>query len=141
MYYRAGSLTLENNMNIQGSLIVRDKLYIRNGTISITAQRNVPAIVAGTGIEIDGTITLNIRGLVESFGQFRIRSSIYQAQINVLGAVYISSSQITADNWDFGVMNIVGDPEKAAIEVWSAAGLDRRWIPASGAHFKRIQRL
>ncbi len=141
IFYREGNLTLQScNLDIQGTLIVRDKLFMNSGAFSITAKKNVPAVVSNIGIEIDGTTTINIKGLVQIYDQFRIKSRNYSAQINVLGAVYISNKQINADFWDFGQMNIVADPEKAAIEVWSATGLDSRWNPAVGAFFKRIVR-
>jgi hypothetical protein len=141
IFYRAGNLTLENcNLDIQGTLVVRDKLTIRNGTFSITAQKNVPAIVAGSGMELDFFLRLNIQGLIVLYEKLYVRNDLYQGLINVLGAVYISGKQIEAEHLDFGQMNIVADPEKAAIEVWSATGLDSRWTPAAGAFFKRIVR-
>ena len=91
-------------------------------------------------MELDHFLRLNIQGLIALDDRLYVRNDNYEGLINVLGAVYISNKQIEAEHWDFGQMNIVADPEKAAIEVWSATGLDRRWMPAAGAFFKRIVR-
>lgn len=139
VYYRNGSLTLHNNVVINGTLVVEDDLIIQGRGNSITATKNFPAVIVGHNLEMNDDAQLAITGLAQIDYDVKHYGG-NGTSLTVLGALFINYSDFDGFESSNDIIVITAAPDKAAIEVWPTAGNAVRWSPAAGAFFKSIQR-
>lgn len=142
IYYKRGSIILDGDVNINGMLVVSKDLNIGSGSdITITAVKNFPALLVGTGLrftppgEPQGPTRLIIRGLAQ-VGLVEM-SNVPDTYLEVVGALI---SQTGIINTVGCTVNIVASPDRAAIQIWPTPGNPVRWSQAAGAFFKTIER-
>jgi len=141
VYYRDGSLSLNANIVINGTLVVKDDLTFdgnEGATVAITPLKNFPALLVGQNIiMLNNNLTLSITGFAQVDGHIDMGDKT-GSSINVLGALYVLGGGIM--NTTGCIVEITAAPDKAAIEIWPEPGTAQRWSPAAGAFFKGIER-
>lgn len=141
VYYRDGSLSLNANIVINGTLVVKDDLTFdgnEGAIVAITPLKNFPALLVGQNIiMLNNNLTLSITGFAQVDGHIDMGDKT-GSSINVLGALYVLGGGIT--NTIGCIVEITAAPDKAAIEIWPELGTAQRWSPAAGAFFKAIER-
>jgi hypothetical protein len=142
VYYRDGSLTLScNNVNVNGTLVVKDNLTIKSTGNSITAVKNFPAVVVGGELQISGNAQLAITGLAQIKSKVKRVGSFSGAELSVSGALFIEDGGFDAFVLPSNLISVTAAPNKAAVEIWSSTGtVQKRWSPVGGAFFKSIGR-
>jgi hypothetical protein len=141
VYYRDGSLSLDANIVINGTLVVRDDLAFdgnEGAIVTITPLKNMPALIVGNDLKMQrDNQRLTVNGLAQ-VGRLIDMGNRTGSCITVHGALCVL---------DKGIMNTIGCiveitavPNKAAIEIWPDLGTAQRWSPAAGAFFKGIER-
>ncbi len=139
IYYYNGDLRLEENVIINGTLVVSEKLIIRGGGNRITAVKNFPAIIIGGHLDIEGSGEITVEGLIQSEGEVHIKADANNAVINIIGGLFTKNKGFNIDSLSF-TMTITAAPDKAAIQIWPTADTAQRWTPATGAFFRSIKR-
>ncbi len=141
VYYRDGSLSLNANIVINGTLVVKDDLTFDGNEaaiVAITPLKNFPALLVGQNIiMLNNNLTLSITGFAQVDGHIDMGDKT-GSSINVLGALYVLGGGIM--NTTGCIVEITAAPDKAAIEIWPEPGTAQRWSPAAGAFFKGIER-
>ena len=140
IYYRDGSIDLEGTININGMLVVKDDLKIcENAVVNVTAVKNFPAIVVGHDLNFENLSTrLTANGFVKVDHHIDMQNK-FGASLTVNGALYVLGDGIR--NTTGCSVNIIGNDQRAALEVWPSAGVPLRWSPAAGAIYKNIERV
>jgi len=139
IYYCDGTLGLADDIVIDGTLVVKDDLRIRdNGNVTITAGENFPALIVGHDVHLEGNNGfLSVTGLAQIDHHIDCHNKL-GVVVNILGGLYILGDGIR--NTSGCTVTVTAAPKKAAIEIWSASGTVQRWSPAAGAFFRSIQR-
>ena len=139
VYYRDGDLELNGNININGMLVVKDDLKLKeNCNVTITAVKDFPALLVGDELRIENNSQiLNITGLAQIDNRIDMKNKT-GSLINVMGALCITGDSLV--NTIGCTINITAFPDKAAIEMWPTVDTANRWTPAAGAFFRSIQR-
>lgn len=140
VHYYNGSLRLDENVIINGTLVVRDHLTIKGGANQITAAKNFPALVIGGQLLIEESAGLTVNGLVQSGQKIHIKGNTVNVDIEIVGGLFIKEQGIQMDNLNFGNMTVTAGPAIASIEVWPQVGTVKRWTPSAGAFFRSIGR-
>jgi Tfp pilus assembly protein PilX len=141
VYYCDGSLGLNANIVINGTLVVKDDLTFdgnEGSIVAITPLKNMPALIVGNDLQMKrDNLHLTVNGLAQ-VGHYIDMGNKTDSCITVHGALCVL---------DKGIMNTTGctveitaAPDKAAIEIWPGPGTAQRWSPAAGAFFKGIRR-
>ena len=140
IYYYDGSIDLKGSININGMLVVKSDLKIcENAVVNITAVKNFPAIVVGHDLSFENLSTsLTANGFVKVDNHIDMRDK-FGASLTVNGALYVLGNGIM--NTAGCSVSIVGNHQRAALQVWPSAGVPLRWSPAAGAIFKNIERV
>ena len=139
IYYHNGDLELEQNVIINGTLVVDGKLLISGTGNAISAVKNFPAIIIGVHLDIEGSAGITVEGLIQSEGEVHIKKGANNAIINIIGGLFIKVNGFNVDSSSF-TMTITAAPARASLETWPTAGNPARWTPAGGAFFKSIER-
>jgi len=142
IYYCNGDLRLEEDVIINGTLVVDRKLIISGGGNRITAIKNFPAIIIGDHLEIKASegAGVTVEGLIQSRNGVHIRDGVENALIEIVGGLFTQSRGIRIDNPNFGYMTITAAPVIASIQTWPEPDTAKRWTPAAGAFFRSIER-
>ena len=139
IYYYNGDLRLEENVIINGTLVVDRKLIISGGGNRITAVKNFPAIIIGGHLDIEGSGEITVEGLIQSEGEVHIKADANNAVVNIIGGLFTNNKGFNIDSLSF-TMTITAAPAIASIQTWPAADTAQRWGPAAGAFFRSIER-
>jgi hypothetical protein len=131
--YRTGDLTLVGNAKIEGMLVVDGNLTVQGIANTLTAAKNLPALLVTGNLIAESGGSLQINGLAVVDGTMQV--SAEAAGINILGGLFVKNGIV-----DNGNITITAAPSKTAIFIWSETGIKEKWGQAAGAFFKRIQR-
>ena len=105
--YRNGNLLLAGNVQIEGMLLVDGHLTIQGTANTITAAKNLPAILVTGNLKIEGNSALNISGLVVVDGTVQVSTD--NTSITILGGLFtaggfIESTADSSGNDNFGTI-------------------------------------
>lgn len=131
--YRTGDLTLVGNAQIEGMLVVDGNLTVQGIANTLTAAKNLPALLVTGNLIAESGGNLQINGLAVVDGTMQVSADA--AGINILGGLFVKNGII-----DNGNITITAAPSKTAIFVWSETEIKEKWGQAAGAFFKSIQR-
>jgi len=141
VYYRDGSLSLNANIVINGTLVVKDDLTFDGNeatNVTITPLKNMPALIVGYDFKMQkDNQRLTVNGLAQ-VGHHIDMGNMTGSRITVHGALCVLDKGIM--NTTGCIVEITAAPDKAAIEIWPEPGTAQRWSPAAGAFFKGIER-
>ena len=137
VYYRDGDLKLKGSITINGTLIVKHDLRLdTNANITVTAQKNMPALIVDHDLDIDAwSVHLTAEGYVQIGHDLDLNNKT-SCSINVSGALYILTGDLK--NISSSSVTVTSNLEKAALEIWWSAASVTRWSPAAGAFYKSI---
>jgi len=99
--YRAGDLTLDSNISINGMLLVDGDLTIRGAGISIAAGKNVPALYVTGDVTVEAVNRLSVEGLIVADGAVTISAAATKVYIS--GGVFAGGAfRESAADWSGG---------------------------------------
>jgi hypothetical protein len=98
MCYYTGNLTLAGNVQIEGMLLVDGNLMVQGSLNTITAAKNLPALLVTGSLVVESGGNLEVNGLVVINTGMQIRADA--GNINILGGLFIQDAlaEITADS-------------------------------------------
>ena len=137
IYYCSGDLDLQGNIQINGTLVVKGNLDIQNGSCTINALKNYPAIVVEGRLRVKNSGSLEASGLVQTY-DMRIKDTA--SNVNITGGLYIYNSGLIVESGYSGSVVIKGDPMAATIKLMSTDVNMMEWSPVGGAYYKHIRR-
>jgi hypothetical protein len=139
VYYCNGNLELEDTININGTLIVKDDFKLKEDcNITIQPVKNMPALIVGHDIKNDDTYqTLSIDGYVQ-IGHHIDMHGKFGTNINIDGALYILGDGIM--NTNGCNINITAHPDLAGLNFRTPSGTVN-WNCAAGAFYKNLERV
>lgn len=145
IYYRNGDLELKGNCQIDGTLIVKDKLkMLDNAYVVIESKEDFPALITGDQVEFEKYYTyLETRGYTQIEKEVDMKNTF--STFKVYGALYVLTEGIKNS---YGChVYVYGSQQWAALEVWPEEEGDHeefgevlRWSPAADGFFKYIKR-
>ena len=106
----------------------------------ISAVKNYPALLVNGEIVVEEGATLMINGLAQIDQRILINAGVVNADIDVLGGLFIANDGIDGINSSFVSVDVIAAPAIASIHVWPTAGTVKRWSPVAGAFFRSIER-
>ena len=89
--YRNGDLTLAGNVQIEGMLVVNGNLTVQGnvpGINTITAAKNLPAILVTKNLIMEGHSFLEVNGLAVVDGAMQVSADA--ASISILGGLFVN---------------------------------------------------
>lgn len=139
VYYCDGSLDIEGDSFINGTLVVKDDLKIKStGVLTIQSVKNFPALIVGHDLRTeDENTVLSATGYVQIEHHIDMKNK-EGCLILIDGALYIFGDGIK--NASVGSLEVNGMPHKASLAIWSGTGQLTRWSPAVGAFYKSVTR-
>lgn len=139
VYYCDGSLGIDGNSFITGTLVVKGDLQIINsGNLIIQSVKNFPALIVGGDLTTEApNRNLTVTGYTQ-IGQKIDMKSNSGGFVKIYGALYIFGDGIR--NTSGCSIFVEGMPHKACLAIWSSTGNLTRWSPAAGAFYKSIAR-
>ena len=84
--YRAGDLTLNNNISINGMLLVDGDLAIRGTGISIVGAKNLPALYVTGDVTVGAVNRLSVEGLIVADGAVTVSAAA--TKVYIAGGVF-----------------------------------------------------
>ena len=140
VFYCDGSLQLNNNNHIEGTVIVRDNCDIIGSNNHINSTRNFPALVVGDKLRFKSQgSSLDITGFVEIFEGISVDHLVSDFTLDVTGCLVVLKNGFDGSA-SSAKITVHIDPAKAAIQVWDSPSLHREWINVCGGYFKTIER-
>jgi len=154
VYYCKGSLVIDSNVFVNGTLVVETDLKLKGGKLTIQSVKNFPALIIGHDLLIedpnDPNAPNNRSSMLTATGYTQIGNSATRtgnidmqntsgSSVKVYGALYIFGGGIV--NTTGCTVDISGMPHKASLAIWSSGGNLTRWSPAGGAFYKSIKRI
>lgn len=135
--YCSGSVQLDGNCQVNGTLVVRNDFTLKNGcSVTITAQKNFPALIVGRDlIFANDNISINATGLVQIKNRIDMMDRT-GSSINVLGALCVLGDGIL--NTAGCTVTVTTNPVQAALKIDTAVD-SALWTPAGDAIYKSIQ--
>ncbi len=103
--YRNGDLTLAGNVQIEGMLVVNGNLTVQGVANTITAAKNLPAILVTGNLIIESNSDLNVNGLVVIDGIMQVSADA--ASLFILGGLFVNGG-IVETTKDSSVNNNTG---------------------------------
>ncbi|UCE50195.1 MAG: LamG domain-containing protein, partial [Phycisphaerales bacterium] len=96
--FRNGDLVIAGNTHVEGMLIVNGNLTVRNGINTITAGKNLPAMLVTGNLIVESGGELEIEGLAVIDGDMQVSAGA--AGVNLLGGLFIQGTLVetTADS-------------------------------------------
>jgi hypothetical protein len=100
--YRNGNLELAGSVQIEGMLVVAGDLLVRGTDNSITAPKNLPALLVTGDLRIEGGGRFDVNGLVVVDGDMEITAGALG--VDVLGGLFVQGAfrETTVDSSDNG---------------------------------------
>ncbi len=138
--YCSGDVELTSGVNINGMLVVNGTLRISGVNNVISAVKNFPALLVNGEMVVEDGATLVINGLAQIGQKLTIDAGAVNADIDVLGGLFIANGGIDGITSSFVSVDVTAAPAIASIQTWPAAGIAQRWSPAAGAFFRNIER-
>ena len=129
--YSIGDVNIAGNVTINGTLVVVGNLTVSGSGNTITAPKNLPALLVGGQIKMEGSGSLTIRGLAQIGGPITVGTNPTTPSLDVTGALFVQTGGVSSNAI---VVNVIAAPELASIAA-------PRWGPAAGAFFKSIKRI
>ncbi len=90
--YRSGNLLLAGNVQIEGMLVVDGNLTVQGIANTVTASKNLPAILVTGNLIIEGNSNLAVSGLAVVDGTMQVSAD--DASINILGGLFVNGGII-----------------------------------------------
>ena len=145
VFYCGGDIELAGGVTINGMLVVDQNMTVsdaNNGWNVITAGKDFPALLVGGEIAVQTAGKLEVRGLAQITERIYINEGTENANINVVGGLFISNGNFDGLNVSSASNSVVitASPAIASIKTWPTPGDAVRWTPAGGAFFRSIQR-
>jgi hypothetical protein len=139
IHYCSGPLRLKKRVEIHGMLVVEQDLVLEDECdVVVKAVKNFPALVAGHDIKMRGVGQhLRIDGLAQ-IGHCIDMGNGAGNTIQITGALCTLAEGVKQTTGC--ELAVKAGPDKAAIQVWPAPGVSKRWSPTAGAFFKSITR-
>jgi hypothetical protein len=139
VYYCNGNIDLRGTVQINGMLVVKDDMKIRDGAVvTINSVRNFPALLVGYDLSFEeDNGRLDVTGFTKIENHIDMKNKL-GCVLNIWGSLYIMGDGII--NTANTLITITAKQEQGAIEFWPAAGTAIRWSPAAGAFYKSIKR-
>lgn len=139
VHYCSGPLRLRKRVDIHGTLVVEQDLVLDGECdVVVKAVKNFPALLVGHDVKMKGTGQhLHIEGLAQ-IGHCIDMGNGAGNTVRINGALCILAGGL--EQTDGCTLVIKTGPDKAAIQVWPAPGVPKRWSPAGSAFFKSIKR-
>jgi len=139
VHYCSGPLRLKKRVEIQGMLVVEHDLVLDGDCdVVIKAVKNFPALLVGHDVKMKGAGQhLQIEGLTR-IGHCIDMGNGAGNTVRITGALCVLAGGL--EHTSGCALVIKADPDKAAIQVWPAPAVSKRWSPAGGAFFKSIER-
>lgn len=138
--YCSGDVELTSGVNINGMLVVNGTLRISGVNNVISAVKNFPALLVNGEMVVGDGATLVIEGLAQIGQRITIDSGVVNADIDVIGGLFIANGGIDGITSSFVSVDVTAAPAIASIQTWSAANTVKRWGPTAGAFFRSIRR-
>ncbi len=138
--YCTGGVELTGGVNITGMLVVNGTLRITGLNNVISAVKNYPALLVNGEIVVEDGSALVIEGLAQIGQRISIDAGVVNADIDVLGGLFIANGGVDGITSNFVSVDIIAAPAIASIQIWPEAGIVKRWAPVSGAFFRSIKR-
>jgi len=137
--YSGGTLLLNGDVDIIGTLVVDGDLTIRGGCATIRPLKNGPAAVVSGRVIIESGGKLDASGLVQADAMTVGQTG--SAVIN--GAVFLKSGGVVFPELPYGgEMLVRADAMMAAVRLVNSATMTwTNWSPAGGAFFKYVKRV
>jgi cytoskeletal protein CcmA (bactofilin family) len=92
VWHYTGDLVINNNVTIQGMLLVDGSLVIRGNTNVINAAKNLPALYVNGDLVIEEIDTLRIEGLAVVEGAVRV--SARASNVRILGGLFVKGTLV-----------------------------------------------
>ncbi|GAB6165849.1 hypothetical protein JCM19992_18490 [Thermostilla marina] len=152
IYYRDGTLTIRDNVTIQGTIVCRDELHVDGDNVSMTPAELptllgetkpvvLPVVVATKVVVGEGT-NRQMKGVVAAFSEFRIEQKSAPAELSLEGHIVSDKLEIQSvdsyqnSDWkrlynDFNAAVTAGTAGTSYFPVWcaNARGLPcKPWI-------------
>lgn len=145
VFYCGGDIELAGGVTINGMLVVDQNMTVsdaNNGWNLITAGRNFPALLVSGEITVQTAGKLEVRGLAQIAKRIYINDGAENANINVVGGLFIRNGNFDGLNVSSASNSVVitASPAIASIKTWPTPGDAVGWTPAGGAFFRSIQR-
>ena len=131
-------VSLNDNVTINGMLVVAGNLTIRGTNNVITAVKNFPALLVSGELKIEDGATLQVTGLAQ-IGQ-RIAVTTGAQSMDIDGALFVANGGIDGSALSSIVIDITAVPSAAAIRTWPTMGVAKDWSQAAGAFLRGIER-
>ena len=141
--YCNGDVELAGSVIIKGMLVVNGTLRVRGAEglyNEISAVKNFPALLVSGEVVVENGAVLLINGLAQIGQRIAIDAETVNANIVVIGGLYIANGGVDGITSSFVSVDVTAAPAIASIQIWPAAGIVKRWGPASGAFFRNIER-
>ena len=141
--YCNGDVELAGSVIIKGMLVVNGTLRVRGAEglyNEISAVKNFPALLVSGEVVVENGAVLLINGLAQIGQRIAIDAETVNANIVVIGGLYIANGGVDGITSSFVSVDVTAAPAIASIQTWPAAGIVKRWGPASGAFFRNIER-
>ncbi|MBN1392917.1 MAG: hypothetical protein JW947_08960 [Sedimentisphaerales bacterium] len=128
--YCPNDIELSGDVNVSGMLIIDGNLTITGIGNVITAGEHLPAMLVSGNLIIESGGNLNVYGLAVVNGGAEIDDDTV-----ITGGLFVGNGITGA-----GDITITATPSETAITTWPDAENPARWVQASGAFYKSIQR-
>jgi len=130
-----GNLTLMGNVVIDGTLIVNGDLILNGDSLTITSEKNFPALVVNGQLNVANG-QLAITGLAQ-VGTMYVGAAA--GDITITGALVGQGDMTVAPGYT-GNITITAAPMIASTKISPDGSTTVRWTPIGGAFFKWIKR-
>ena len=130
-----GQLTLNQDVSINGTLIVNGDLILNGNSLTITSEKNFPALVVNGDPNVaNGRLT--VTGLVQ-VGTMYVGAAA--GDITITGALVGQGGMTVAPGYTRNI-TITAAPMIASTKISPDGSTTVRWTPIGGAFFKSIKR-
>jgi hypothetical protein len=140
VYCCRGDLRLAGHVEIDGLLVVKHDLTLQeNCDVTIRSIKNFPALLVAHDLHMrEHGQRLRVEGLAQVGHCIRMGNKVGNT-VDITGALCLVAGGV--EETAGGTLTIRVAPDQAAIQLWRRPETPRRWSPAGGAFFKRIERL
>ena len=130
-----GQLILNQDVLINGTLIVNGDLILNGNSLTITSEKNFPALVVNGDPNV-ASGRLTVTGLVQVDNMYVGAAA---GDITITGALVGQGGMTVAPGYT-GNINITAAPMMASTKISPDGTTTVRWTPIGGAFFKWIKR-
>ncbi|MCD4831220.1 MAG: hypothetical protein K8R02_05345 [Anaerohalosphaeraceae bacterium] len=140
VYYCNGNLEIQNDVTINGTLVVDGNLKITGTNNTITATKNFPAVITSENLKMCEDSELTIEGLAYIDDWVKGDDDPEDATLVVVGALFMKKKSIGSMADGSNTITITACADRAAYKFWTDSSSYDKWSPAAGAFFKNIEK-